>query len=77
MNQYCAAETSPLRTSPVPEVVVHDQEQQIILAAKREDSIDKIVARALLAKLNFQAVGEEGEQVGRQLSSLACGILRT
>src|SRR5579863_9380805 len=34
--------------------------QQIVLALEREHGIDEIMTRALLAKLDFQAVGEEG-----------------
>ena len=37
-----------------------DDQHEIVLAFKREHGIDKIVPRALLAQLHFQAVGEEG-----------------
>ena len=37
-----------------------DDEEKIVLAFEREHGIDEIVPRALLAKLDFQAVGEEG-----------------
>ena len=40
-------------------------EQQVVLAFEREHGIDEIVARALLAQLDLQAVGEEGEEVIR------------
>ena len=36
-----------------------DDEQEIVLAFEREHGIDEIVARALLAQLDLQAVGEE------------------
>ena len=38
-----------------------DHHQEIVLAAEREHGVDEIVARALLAELDFQAVGEEGQ----------------
>ena len=41
-----------------------DDHQEIVLAAEREHGIDEIVPRALLAELDFQAVGEEGEKIG-------------
>ena len=37
--------------------------QQIVLAFEREHGIDEIVPRALLAQLDFQTIGEEGQQV--------------
>ena len=40
-----------------------DDHQEIVLAAEREHGIDEIVTRALVAELDFQAVGEEGKQV--------------
>src|SRR5579872_4563958 len=41
-----------------------DDQEKIVLAWKGEDSVDEIVARAFVAKVHFQAVGEEGEEVG-------------
>ncbi len=38
----------------------HDGEK--IVAAKREHRIDQIVPRALVAKIDLQPVGEEGEE---------------
>ena len=38
---------------------------EVVLAFEREHRIDQIVPRALLAQLDLQAVGEEGEQVER------------
>ena len=38
-----------------------DDQQQIVLAFKRKHRIDQIVPGALLAQLDFQAVGEESE----------------
>ena len=47
---------------------------QIVLAFEREHGIDQIVPRALLAQLDFQAVGEEGRaDLGRPRSARACG----
>ncbi len=43
-----------------------DDHQQIVLSFKREHRVYQIVPRTLLAKLNFQAVGEEGEEVGNK-----------
>ena len=40
-----------------------DDHQEIVLALQREHRIDEIVPRALVAELNFQAVGEEGEEI--------------
>ena len=37
-------------------------EEKIVLAFEREHGIDEIVARALLAELDLEAVGEEGEE---------------
>ena len=36
---------------------------------KREDGVDQIVPGALLAQLDFQAVGEEGEEVDATMRS--------
>ena len=40
-----------------------DDQQEIVLAFEREHGIDEIVPRALLAQLDLQAVGEEGEEI--------------
>ena len=40
----------------------HDH-QQVVLARQREHRVDQIVPRALVAQVDFQAVGEEGEEV--------------
>ena len=40
-----------------------DDQHEVVLAFEREHGIDEIVPRALLAQLDFQAVGEEGEKV--------------
>ena len=40
-----------------------DDEQKIVLAFQREHGVDEIVPRALLAELDFQAVGEETQQI--------------
>ena len=39
-----------------------DDQHQIVLIAEGEDSIDEIVALALLAEIDLEAVGEEGEE---------------
>ena len=39
-----------------------DDEQEIVLAFEREHGVDQIVPRALLAELDFEAVGEKSEQ---------------
>ena len=36
---------------------------QIVLAFEREHGVDEIVASTLLAQLDFQAIGEEGEKI--------------
>ena len=41
----------------------HDHEE-IVLARQGEDGVDEIVPRALFAQVDFQPVGEEGEEVG-------------
>ena len=43
-----------------------DDQQEIVLAFEREHGIDQIVPRALLAELDFQAVGEEVQEVACQ-----------
>ena len=40
----------------------HDH-QEIVLAGQREHRVDQIVPRALVAQIDFEAVGEEGEEV--------------
>ncbi len=40
----------------------HDH-QQVVLAGQREHRVDQIVPRALVAQVDLQAVGEEGEEV--------------
>ncbi len=41
-----------------------DDHEQIVLPRQREHRVDEIVPRALVAQVDFQAVGEEGEEVG-------------
>ena len=48
-----------------------DDHQKIVLAGQREDRVDEIMPRALVAEVDFQAVGEEGEEVGRALERRA------
>ena len=40
-----------------------DDQDEIVLAVEREHGIDEIVPRALLAQLDFQAIGKEGKQI--------------
>ena len=40
-----------------------DDQEEIVLAFEREHGVDEIVPRALLAELDFEAVGEEGEEI--------------
>ena len=40
-----------------------DDHEQIVLPRQREHRVDEIVPRALFAEVDFQAVGEEGEEV--------------
>ena len=40
-----------------------DDHQEIVLTFERKHRVDEIVPRALFAELDFQAVGEEGEEV--------------
>ena len=40
-----------------------DDHEKIVLARQREHRVDEIVPRALVAQVDFQAVGEEGEEV--------------
>ena len=56
-----------------------DHHQEIVLAAEREHGIDEIVTRALVAELDLQAVGEEGEKIATQRLAralFACLIVR-
>ena len=41
-----------------------DDQQEIVLAFEREYGVDEVVPRALFAELDFEAIGEEGEEVG-------------
>ena len=40
-----------------------DDHEKIVLPRQREHRIDQIVARAFFAEVDFQAIGEEGEEV--------------
>ncbi len=40
-----------------------DYEQEIVLIAEAEDGVDEVVPLALIAKVDLEAVGEEGEKV--------------
>ena len=40
-----------------------DDHEQVVLAFEREHGIDEIVPRTLVAEIDLQAVGEEGEEV--------------
>ena len=51
-------EEAPERLDPA------DDHEQIVLARQREHRVDEIVPRALVAQVDFQAVGEEGEEAG-------------
>ena len=44
----------------------HDH-QQIVLAGQGEHGVDEVMAGALVAQVDFEAVGEEGEEVATQL----------
>src|SRR5207247_6832119 len=44
-----------------------DHQEQIVLPPERKHGIDEIVTRALVAKLDLEAVGEEGEEFRRKL----------
>ena len=45
-----------------------------IVVAEREDRVDEIVALALVAELDLEAIGEEGEEVARRsVSKLLAG----
>ena len=52
-----AVEESPERLDAA------DDHQQIVLAGQREHRVDEIVPRALVAQIDLEAVGEEGEEV--------------
>ena len=43
-----------------------EQADEVVLAAKREDGVDKVVADTGFALLDFEAVSEETLQVGKQ-----------
>ena len=45
---------------------LHDEDE--IVLAEREHGVDQVVARALFAEVDFEAVGEEGEEVCRRKS---------
>ena len=49
-----------------------DDEEQVVLsfALLRENGIDEIVARALIAELDFQAVVEEGKKIGSEFRAM-------
>ena len=51
------------------------QAHKIVLGAKAEHGIDQIVTRALLLKRDFEAVGEEVEQVNGSLNNDVNGYL--
>ena len=38
-----------------------DDERQVVLAGQREDGVDQVVARALVAQVDLQPLGEERE----------------
>ena len=42
-----------------------DDHEKIVLTRQREHRVDEVVPRALLAQVDFQAIGEEGEEVGK------------
>ena len=44
-----------------------DDHEKIVLPRQREHRVDEIVPRALFAQVDFQAVGEEGEEVAPSL----------
>jgi len=46
-----------------------DDHQEIVLAFEREHGVHEIVPRALVAELDFQAVGEEGEEITRNFQA--------
>ena len=52
-----AVEQAPERLDPP------DDHEQVVLAGQREHRVDEIVPRALLAQVDFETVGEEGEEV--------------
>ena len=57
-----------------------DDHEKIVLPRQREHRIDQIVARAFFAEVDFQAIGEEGEEAdGERLLSwqLAFDEVRT
>src|SRR4029078_11390064 len=48
-----------------------DNEQEVVLPFESEHGIDEIVPRALLAKLDFQAVGEKEEKIADLFTVIA------
>src|SRR6202008_35382 len=40
-----------------------DDHQEIVLSAKRKDRIDEVMAQALVAQIDLQAIGEEGKEI--------------
>ena len=64
-------EQAPERLDPA------DDHEEIVLTGQREHGVDEIVPRALVAQVDFQAVGEEGEEVEsilRELRVLFIGL---
>ncbi len=55
-------EQAPERLDPA-----HDH-QKIVLARQGEDRVDEIMPRALFAQVDFQAVGEEGEEASNDFT---------
>ena len=55
-------EQAPERLDPA-----HDHEK-IVLTRQGEDGVDEIVPRALVAQIDFQAIGEEGEEASNDLT---------
>jgi len=47
-----------------------DDQHQIVLAFEREHGVNEIVPRALLAELDFEAIGEECEQIMRHKAAV-------
>ena len=56
----------------------HDH-QEIVLVRQGEDRVDEVVAGAFVAQIYFEAVGEEGEEVGGRLVDwpLICIMIST
>src|SRR5215470_1126647 len=51
-----------------------DDENKVILTFERKNGVYEVVASALLAKLDLEAIGQEGEQVGRNKAALYRGL---